>query len=144
MTARSFETRVLKLEASRRRPNEMLVIWRRPGGDVKAAASEASFAPGDRVICLEWFGDDPPPAPRWHSRGLELSGVEREYLYRAVRQRAEDREGGVDDHQREPGFAEPPHFPVDRVHELSISDLVHMLFGVATERIEWLERMASP
>ncbi len=144
MTARSLETRIAKLEASRRRPNEMLVVWRRPGGDVRAAVSEAKFAPGDRVICLEWFGDGSPlPAPRWHSRGLDLSAIEREYLIRAVRQSVEDREDGHP-RQREPGFAEPPHFPVDRVHEVSFSDLVHMLFGVATEQTERLERMASP
>jgi IS5 family transposase len=37
-----------------------------------------------------------------------------------------------DGHQREPGFAEFPNFPADRVRELSNSDLLHMLFGVAT------------
>ena len=81
-------------------------------------------------MCLEWFGDDPPPAPRWHSKCLDLSATEREYLYRAVRQRAEDREenGG----EREAGFADPPYFPADRIRELSFSDLLHMLFGVAT------------
>ena len=130
MIARSLETRIVKLETSRRRSNEKLVVWRRPGGDVMAAASEANFAPGDKVLCLEWFDDDSPlPAPRWHSRGLELSAVEREYLYRAVRQRAEDREDG---HEREAGFADLPHFPADRIRELSFSDLLHMLFGVAT------------
>ena len=131
MTARGLETRIVKLEASRRRPNEMLVVWRRPGGDVRAAASEAScFAPGDRVIVLEWFGDGPLPAPRWHSRGLDLSAIEREYLYRAIRQRAEDRE--ENGREREPGFAEPPHFPAGRIHELSHSDLLYGIFGVAT------------
>ena len=132
MIARSLETRIVKLEVSRRRPNEMLVVWRRPGGDVRAAASEANFAPGDKVLCFEWFDDDSPlPAPRWHSRGLDLSAVEREYLYRAVRQRAEDREDGHQ-RQREPGFADPPYFPDDRVRELSFSDLLYGIFGVAT------------
>jgi hypothetical protein len=143
MTARSLETRITKLEISRKRPNEMLVVWRRPGGDVRAAASEAQFAPGDRVICLEWFGDGPLPLPRWHSKGLELSDVEREYLIRAVRQRAEGSEDGHQ-RQREPGFADPPYFPGDRVRELPFSDLVHMIFGVATVRIERLEKVASP
>ena len=130
MTVRSLETRIVKLEAGRRRPNEMLVVWRRPGGDVRAAASEAKFAPGDRVICLEWFGDDPLPAPRWHSKGLELSAIEDGYLKRAINRRIESREEGG--HQREPGFAEFPHFPADRVPELSNNDLLHMIFGVAT------------
>jgi hypothetical protein len=130
MIARSLETRIAKLEVSRRRLNEMLVVWRRPGGDVSAAASEASFAPGDKVLCLQWFDDGPLPAPRWHSNGLKFSAIENEYLMRAVRQRAEDRkETG---REREDGFAEPLHFPADQMLELSFSDLVHMLFGVAT------------
>ena len=91
MIARSLETRIVKLEASRRRPNELLVVWRRPGGDVKAAVSEAKFAPGDRVICLEWFGDGPLPAPRWHDKGLNFSGVEDDYLERAITRRIESR-----------------------------------------------------
>ena len=112
----------------------------------RKAGPDVMPVPGDRVICLEWFGDGPLPAPRWHEKGFKHDSIESEYLIRAVRQRVEDREDREDGHprQREPGFAEPPHFPVDRVHELSFSDLVHMLFGVATERTERLERMASP
>ena len=33
--------------------DEMLLVWRRPNGDVRAATSQTKFAPGDRVICLE-------------------------------------------------------------------------------------------
>jgi hypothetical protein len=130
MIARSLETRIVKLEASRRRPNELLVVWRRPGGDVKAAVSEAKFFPGDRVICLEFFGEGPLPAPRWHDKGLNFSGVEDDYLERAINRRIESHEenGG----QREPGFAELPHFPADRVRELSNNDLLYAIFGVAT------------
>ena len=72
MIARNLETRIAKLEVSRRRPNELLLVWRRPGGDVGAAVSEAKFAPGDRVIVLEWFGDGPLPAPRWLGSRSEL------------------------------------------------------------------------
>jgi hypothetical protein len=129
MIARSLETRVLKLEVSRRRPNEMLVVWRRPGGDVMAATSEASFAPGDRVICMEWYGDGPLPPPRWQSGGFKHDSIENEYLKRALDRCIEDREG---DRQRDPGFAEFPNFSADRMRELSNSDLLHMLFGVAT------------
>ena len=110
MIARNLETRIVKLEASRRRPGELLVVWRRPGGDVKAAVSEAKFVRGDRVICLEWFVDGPLPAPRWHEKGLNFSGVEDGYLEQAITRRIESRES---DHQREPGFAELPHFPAD-------------------------------
>ena len=62
----------------------MLLVWRRPGGDVKAATSEAKFAPGDRVICLEWFGDGPLPPPRWHGKRSEFSVIEDEYLERCL------------------------------------------------------------
>ena len=54
MIARNLETRIVKLKVSRRRPDELLLFWSRPNGDVRAAASEAKFAPGDRVICLDW------------------------------------------------------------------------------------------
>ena len=94
MTTRSLKTRIVKLEASRRRPNELLVVWRRPGGDVRAAVSDAKFAPGDRVICLEWFGDGLLPAPQWHDKGLKFSGVEDDYLERAINRRRESREDG--------------------------------------------------
>ena len=129
MTVRSLKTRIVKLEASRWRPNELLVVWRRPGGDVKAAVSDAKFAPGDRVICFDWFGDGLLPAPQWHDKGLKFSGVEDDYLERAINRRIESRKNG---HQREPGFAELPHFPADRIRELSNNALLHMLFGVAT------------
>ena len=97
---------------------------------MRAAASEAKFAPGDRVIVLEWFGDGPLPAPRWLGSRSEFSVIENEYLDRSITRRIESRE--ENDHQREPGFAELPHFPADRIRELSNNDLLHMLFGVAT------------
>jgi hypothetical protein len=66
MTARNLKTRIKKLEASRKRIDEMLVVWRLPGADVSEAIANIDYLPGDRVICLEWFGEDPPPAPKWH------------------------------------------------------------------------------
>jgi len=42
MIGRSLETRTVKLEASRRRPNELLLVWHRPGGNVKAAGRGAA------------------------------------------------------------------------------------------------------
>jgi hypothetical protein len=51
------------------------------------------------------------------------------YLERSITRRTKSREDG---HQREPGFAELPHFPADRVLELSNNDLLHMIFGVET------------
>ena len=62
MIARNVESRITKLEARRARPDEMLVVWRKPEGDVKAATKGAKFAPGDRVICVEWFPKCPLPS----------------------------------------------------------------------------------
>ena len=130
MTVRSLEARVGKLEFLRRRPDELLVVWRRPGGDITEALGGASFAKGDRVICIEWFGDDPLPEPRWHSKFLKFSDVEDGYVERAINRLIESHGGG--DHQRDPGFAELPHFPADRMCELSDNDLMYAIFGVAT------------
>lgn len=78
---RNVESRLIKLEARRQRPNEILLIWRWPDADVKAATNGARFAPGDRVICLEWFGDGPLPAPRWYRDRLtsEFGVTEKEF-----------------------------------------------------------------
>jgi hypothetical protein len=67
--ARNLETRIVKLEVSRRRPNELLLVWCRPDGDVRAAAKRSLL----RTIAsfrLGWF-DDGPPAPRWHGKRSE-------------------------------------------------------------------------
>ena len=52
-----------------------------------APLADAKFAGGDRVICFEWFGDGPPPAPKWH-RNLrsEFSPEEQDYITRALQQ----------------------------------------------------------
>jgi hypothetical protein len=128
--ARNVRSRIQKLELGRRRPNEFLLVWRRPNGDVKAAASEAKFAPGDRVTCLEWFGDSPLPAPRWHGKRSEFSVIEEEYLDRCLTGALTRVEEGVC--RRDPGFADFPHVPAERMRELHDNDLLHMLFGVAT------------
>jgi hypothetical protein len=116
------------LEARRHRPNEVLLIWRRPDGDVKATTNEAKFAPGDRVICLEWFGDGPLPAPRWFRKRLssELGAAENEYLTRSLNRMVE---GGC---SRDSGFANTPPVSELRLHELADNDLLHLVFGVAT------------
>jgi hypothetical protein len=128
MMGKNVAARIVKLEARRQRPNEILLIWRRPDADVKAAASGAKFAPGDRVICLEWFGAAPMPAPRWHRERLssDLGAIEDEYLTRSL-----DRvvEGG---RPRDPGFVDFPPVSEQRARELADNDLLHMIFGVAT------------
>ena len=61
MIARNVESRITKLEARIARPDEMLVVWRMPDGDVAEALKGATFAKGDKVICAEWFDNSPPP-----------------------------------------------------------------------------------
>jgi hypothetical protein len=46
-------SRIIKLEARSARPDEMLVVWRKPDGDVAAALEGVTFAKGDKVICAE-------------------------------------------------------------------------------------------
>jgi hypothetical protein len=122
MTLRNVEARLIKLEARRRRPDELLLIWRLPDGDVRAAISGAQFSPGDRVICAEWFDDGPLPAPRWYcdreTRGLES-------LTRSLERMSK---GG----QRDPAFGEMPHIAEHSLVFMSDSDLLHAVLGVAT------------
>ena len=127
MNSKNVAARIIKLETHRQRPNEILLIWRQPDADVKAAASEAKFSAGDRVICAEWFGDGPLPAPNWYRERLssELGAVENEYLTRSLARVGDDR-------PRDPGFVEIPPMSADRARELPDNDLLHMIFGVAT------------
>ena len=128
MIARTVESRLIKLEARRQRPNEILLIWRWPDADVKAATHGARFAPGDRVICLEWFGDGPLPAPRWYRDRLtsEFGVTEKESLDRSLNS------VGEDGRQRDPGFADIGHVPARRLCEVPDNDLLHMIFGIET------------
>jgi hypothetical protein len=86
--ARSLESRVVRLEAQQARPNEILIVWRKPDGDVSEALKGTTSAKGDRVICAEWFDESPPPAPRWYSGQLRLTMERRDYeqINRAARQ----------------------------------------------------------
>jgi hypothetical protein len=65
MTARNLRTRIEKLEATGRHTDETL-LWRRPDEEVSSALSKASYAPGDRVMCMEWYRDGPIPEPNWY------------------------------------------------------------------------------
>jgi hypothetical protein len=106
----------------------MLVIWRRPDGDVTEAVAGATFAPGDKVICVEWFGDDPMPAPKWH-RNLRptFDEVEEDYVTRSI-----DR---IVEAQCPKGFA-PPLRHSD-LGKLTDGELLHMLFGVECCQRAW-------
>jgi hypothetical protein len=85
MTLRNLETRIVKLEAIRRHEDQILVIWRKPDGDLREAVAGATFAPGDKAICVEWFGHDPMPGPKWHSDlRPTFDKVEQDYVDRSI------------------------------------------------------------
>jgi hypothetical protein len=128
MTVRNIFSRVEKLEARRRRPDELLLIWRLPGAPVSEAVADARFATGDRVICAEWFGDSSAPAPRWFGKRLssELGRLEYDYIIQSLNRLVK---------------AEPTHeqrfAPVAALagHHLTAptdNDLLHMALGVET------------
>ena len=73
MTARNLKTRIKKLEVSRKHIDEMLVVWRLPGADVSEAVADVDHVSGDRVICLEWYGEGTPPAPKWHRPDVSIA-----------------------------------------------------------------------
>ena len=131
MTVRSLESRVGKLEVLRRRPDEMLVIWRRPDGDVAEALRGTSFAKGDKVICAEWFEDGSPlPEPRWYRDQLNraMPPAEHEQLERTIDRMAERAKAKRD----EAGYASFPTFNKERMKQMSDAELTHALLGVKT------------
>ena len=128
MTIRNIFSRVEKLEARRRRPDELLLIWRLPGPPVSEAVADARFATGDRVICVEWFGNSSPPAPRWVRKRLssELKRPEYEFIIQSLNRLIEEKPA------REQGFA--PAFSGHHLTALTDNDLLLMALGVATSQ----------
>ena len=128
MTVRNIFSRVEKLEARRRRPDELLLIWRLPGAPVSEAVADARFATGDRVICAEWFGNSSPPAPRWFRKRLssELKRPEYEFIIQSLNRLIEEKPA------REQGFA--PALSGHHLTALTDNDLLHMALGVATSQ----------
>lgn len=125
MIVRSIETRIVKLETRQRRPDEILVIWREPDGDVAAAASGAQFAVGDKAICAEWFGETPPPEPRWCRRlSSDMDRTEYDYVIRSLKR--------LNEEHRQTGFAPLPHVAQHRLVELTDNELLHMALGIET------------
>jgi hypothetical protein len=130
MIARNIESRIVKLEARRARPDEMLVVWRKPDGNVAAALEGVMFAKGDKVICAEWFDSSPPPAPRWYGDQLRraMTPAEYEQINRTIDRVAERPEANrVAD-----GFAPFPSIPQDRMNTMTDNDLAHAILGVRT------------
>ncbi|MDA9477840.1 hypothetical protein XI03_25830 [Bradyrhizobium sp. CCBAU 65884] len=129
MMGRGLESRIVKLEVRTARPHEILVVWRRSGEQVATALRGATFAPGDKVVCAEWFEDGPLPEPRWYGEQLSqaMPAAEYEQLNRSVdciASRAAGRTGGFE--PVVPGFAE------DRTRQMSDAELIHALLGVQT------------
>ena len=128
---RSLESRIVKLESRTARPDEMLVVWRRPDGSVAEALKDATFAKGDKVICAEWFDGDPLPSPRWYSaRPNQLRSAmdqrEHDHLERTI-DRIAERSG-----QRDESFAPFPRFTQGKAREMSDEELIYALLGVRT------------
>jgi hypothetical protein len=129
MNARNVQSRIIKLEARSARPDEMLVVWRLPNGDVTEALKDARFAKGDRVICAEWFDDGTPPKPRWYSDQLRraMPPAEYEQINRTI-----DRIAGNHQATRDPGFAPFPSITEDRMKRMTDNELTHAILGVLT------------
>jgi hypothetical protein len=130
MIARNLESRIVKLETSNARPNEMLVVWRKPNGDLAEALKGATYTKSDKVICAEWFDDSPLPAPRWHANRprLSMSALEDEQLHRAIERMAKRPER----EQKPAGYAPFPSFTEERMKQMTDAELIHAILGVET------------
>src|SRR5262245_33876443 len=124
MTPRNLRTRIKKLEASRKRIDEMLVVWRLQGADIESPLAGASYMPGDRVICLEWYGDGPPPTPRW-CKGLQgsLSKEEHDAIETMLNRTLDAR------HKRDQLAGTERRGADLELLRYSSDDLLYMLFG---------------
>ena len=108
----------------------MLVVWRKPDGNVAAALEGVTFAKGDKVICAEWFDDSPPPAPRWYGDQLRrvMTPVEYEQFNRTIDRVA----GGSQANRVADGFAPFPSITEDRMKRMTDNELAHAILGVQT------------
>lgn len=127
---RGLESRIVKLESLRARPNEMLVVWRRPDGDVSEALKGAAFAHGDKVICAEWFEDSPLPEPHWYRDRLSraMPAGQYEQVDRTIDRIAARPEAD----RAAAGFVPFPSFTGVLMKEMSDAELIHALLGVPT------------
>jgi hypothetical protein len=121
-------SRIIKLEARSARPDEMLVVWRKPDGDVAAALEGVTFAKGDKVICAEWFDDSPLPLPRWYGDQLRraMPPAEYEQVNRTIDRVASSQA------IRDSGFAPFPTIIEDRMKRMTDDELTHAILGVRT------------
>ncbi|WP_426612235.1 hypothetical protein [Bradyrhizobium sp. McL0616] len=131
MIGRNLASRIVKLETRRARPDELLVVWRRPDGDVGEALRGVTFAKGDKVICAEWFEDGSPmPEPRRYGDRISkaMPPDEHEQLYRTIDRIAQRAEGECN----KAGFACFPASNEECMKRMSDTDLIHVLLGVPT------------
>lgn len=130
MTARNLQSRLVKLETRTARPNELLVIWRKPGTDIRTAIAGHRLASGDKVICPEWTGDAEPPPATWHRDRLSASMTDQEYdcvmqsMLRAAAIDETDRAGL--------GFIPFPRMSEEAMKAAPDNDLLHAVMGVQT------------
>ena len=129
MTSRNIRSRIGRLEKNRKPTDEILIVWRRPGGDVAEAVASVCYAPGDRVICLEWYGEGLPPAPKRH-RDLRGLGEEEDKSIEIMLNRNLDAKPG----RKEVAEAERCGLNPD-LHSYSDEDLLYILCGVPDGRM---------
>jgi hypothetical protein len=130
MTARNLESRLVKLETRTTRPNELLVIWRRPGADIRSATAGQRFATGDKVICPEWTGDTEPPSPKWHRARLSASITDQEYdcVMQSMLRATEIEEVDREDH----GLVPFTLMSEEAMKSMTDNELLHAVMGVQT------------
>lgn len=125
-----IKSRLVKLETRTARPNELLVIWRKPGTELRAAIAEQRLASGDKVICPEWEGDAEPPSPMWHRDRLSASMTDHEYdcvmqsMLRAAAINETDRE--------RLGLIPFPRMSEGAMRAMPDNELLHAVMGVRT------------
>ena len=126
MTIRSMESRLAKLETLGGRSDKFLVVWRLPDGDVAEAAATADFARGDRVVCFEWFGEEPMPVPCWHDnlRG-DFSDEQQSYVSRSIERYLENGCAIA-------GIRPPPYVNPGSLTSMKDGELYHSILGVET------------
>jgi hypothetical protein len=124
MTSRNIRSRIDRLEKSRKPTDGLLVVWRLPDGDISEALGDVSYAPGDRVVCLEWYGEGSPPAPKWRKDLSSLSKEEDDSFETMLKRELDacrGREEVVEAERRSSG---------SRLRGYSYENLCYMLFGV--------------
>lgn len=128
MSVRSLETRLVKLESHRRNPNQIMVVWRMPGADIRPAVDAGGFGSGDKVICAEWFGDGPPPAPHPYCgpREMRIDKDLEPHLTKSI-ERVVHKEDGD---RLAKGFNSFPRFNHDQMQRMTDGELAYALLGV--------------